>query len=96
MHWSVEEQTIPTAPLHITSINLRVDPSSSHIMLMNLSVDEPDADPPVAGYVLRFNRNGTFIAAEKIAPAAPPDLPEPDGLPPEAYSASHYASSARR
>jgi hypothetical protein len=84
MHWSVEEQTVPTAPLHIKSINLRVDPSSSHVMLMELLVDE---DPPLIGYVLKFNRNGAFIVAEKVesAPVEPPPV-EP---PPEAAREVH-------
>jgi hypothetical protein len=58
MHWSVEEQTIPTAAFtgdyhpHIESISLRVDDISSHIMIMELRTEpDPDADPQVAGYV---------------------------------------------
>ena len=74
MQWSIEEQTIPTAPLHVKSINLRVDPSSSHIMIMELAVDE---DPPLVGYVLKFNRNGSFIEAVKVED--PNYTPPPEG-----------------
>jgi hypothetical protein len=81
MHWSVEEQTILLQLLpgdyhpHIESISLRVDDSSSHIMIMELRAEpDPDADPQVAGYVLRFDRNGALISSETI-PIPPP--PEP-------------------
>lgn len=74
MQWSIEEQTISTAPLHVKSINLRVDPSSSHIMIMELAVDE---DPPLVGYVLKFNRNGSFIEAVKVED--PNYAPPPEG-----------------
>ena len=84
MQWSVEEQTIPTAPLHINSINLRVDPNSSHVMIMELRVDE---DPPLMGYVLKFNRNGSFIEAVKVE--------DPNYVPPPEGGATHASHSSK-
>jgi hypothetical protein len=68
MQWSVEEQTIPLTAVKspVQSINLRVDPSSSHFCLLELHCD-PDAE----SYVLRFNRNGTLDAVATI-PAPEP------------------------
>lgn len=82
--WSVEEQTIPTAPLHVKSIVLRVDEAASHIMIMELRVDE---DPPVIGYVLKFNRNGAFIEAVQV------DDPNYVPPPPGTQSASAHSKS---
>lgn len=86
-HWSVEEQTIPTAPLHIKSINLRIDAASSHIMVMELAVDE---DPPLMGYVLKFNKNGTFIEAVKVED--PNYVPPPEG----GATSAHHASKTKK
>ena len=67
MDWSIAEQTIPTAGVTgaISSIDLRVDPNNTAVVCMTLQCD-PDS------YLLRFNRNGSFIAAEVIKAEPPP------------------------
>jgi hypothetical protein len=99
MQWSVEEQRIPTASFmgdhhpHLESINMRVDPSSSHIMLMELR-GEPDAEGRL-GYVLRFNKNGEFISSELLtAPAEPvePPVTEPGVI----HHSTHSTGSKKK
>ena len=84
MDWSVAEQTIPTAGVTgaIESIDLRVDPGNTAVVCMTLQCD-PDS------YVLKFNRNGTFIAAE-IKPAEAP------ASTPVHTSAEHHASRGKK
>ena len=76
MVWSVGEQSIPTAAFmgdqhpHISSINLRMDPSHAHIMIMELHT-EPDGSG-LEGYLLLFNTGGSFISAQSVVPPPPP------------------------
>jgi copper(I)-binding protein len=73
---------------HLESINMRVDPSSSHVMIMELR-GEADAEGRV-GYVLRFNKNGELISSELLT--APPVEPPP---PPPAHE-THSTGSKKR
>ena len=90
MQWSVEEQTIrSTKPVTLNSIVLRVDPSASHMCLMEMHGDSETYD------LLRFDRNGAFVSIEAVEPKAPVE-PPPEGPTQSPSEVTHHSSSKKK
>lgn len=63
--WSIEEQAISVQDVpNLTTLNMRIESGDTSIMRLELM----QADG--GGWLLRFNRNGAFINAQKVEPPA--------------------------